>query len=92
MGIFKKMHEKRSFDSRREHQELRRMLSEAISRGFVEEIPAMSDGKIWSGEQQWFRDKETGEIYRLVAPGERSLGWWARVDPEDLVLPGETVQ
>ena len=41
MGIFKDMHEQRMFDSDWEYTELRRMLSEAISKGYVEQIPVM---------------------------------------------------
>jgi hypothetical protein len=91
MVIFKEMHEKRGFDSMREYTELRRMLSEAISNGYVEEIPVGNGGRYW-GKQQWYRDKETGEIYRLVEPGDNMRGWWDRIDPEEFVQPSPTVQ
>ena len=42
MGIFRDMHETRQFDSDWDYRELRRMLSEAISRGYVEQIPVMT--------------------------------------------------
>ena len=42
MGIFRDMHETRQFDSDWDYRELRRMLSEAISRGYVEQIPVMN--------------------------------------------------
>jgi len=36
MGIFKEMYELRRFNSDWEYRELRRMLTEAMSRGYVE--------------------------------------------------------
>jgi hypothetical protein len=91
MGIFKEMYEQRSFASDRDYWELRRMLSEAISRGYVEQIPVMKPHQ-YAPEREWFRDKETGEIYSLDAPDERIRGWWAKVDAEDLIEPGEHIQ
>jgi hypothetical protein len=91
MGVFKEMHEGRHFESFRDYAELRRTLSEAISRGCVEQIPVMKP-ILSSRDEEWFRDKETGEMYCLVAPGEQSWGWWTRIDKEDLVCPGETAQ
>jgi hypothetical protein len=41
MGIFKDMHELRVIGSPADCRELRRMLSEAISRGHVDQIPVM---------------------------------------------------
>jgi len=34
--------------------------------------------------ENWYRDKETGEIYSLVPPDFPDRGWWDRVDIEDL--------
>jgi hypothetical protein len=91
MGIFKDMHEQRSFDSDWEYRELRRMLSEAISRGYVEQVPVMKPNRFSPG-QEWFRDKETGEIYSLDKPEEKDRGLWAKLDPQDLVESGELIQ
>jgi len=91
MGIFREMYEKRVFDSAWEYRELRRMLSEAISRGHVEQVPVMKPHR-YSPRREWYRDKETGEIYSLDAPEKKSRGWWDKVDKQDLVGPGETVQ
>ena len=74
MGVFKEMHDGRHFESGWDYTELRRMLSEAISSGCVEQITVIRP--IWSSRgEEWYRDKETGEMYCLVAPGERSRGW-----------------
>ena len=91
MGVFEEMHEGRHFESVRDYTDLRRMLSEAISRGYVEQVPVIKP-ILSSRSEEWYRDKETGEMYCLVAPGEQSWGWWTRIDSEDLVHPGETIQ
>ena len=75
------MYDGRHFASVRDYTELRRKLSEAISRGYVEQISATKI--IVSSEEEWYRDKGTGELFCLVAPGEQSWGWWTRIDPED---------
>lgn len=91
MAIFKEMYEMRLFNSDWEYRELRRMLSEAISRGYVEQVPVMKPHPFVPREE-WYREKETGEIYSLVPPEEKSRGQWLQVDPGDLVKPGQTVQ
>jgi hypothetical protein len=84
------MYAGRTFESSRNYRELHRMLSEAIERGYVEQIPVIKPS--WSYREIWYRDKETGEIYALTEPGERSFGHWNRVDFQDLLKPGESVQ
>ena len=91
MGVFKEMYDGTHFESGQDYTELRRMLSQAISRGFVEQI-AVIKPILSSRNEEWYRDTETGEMYCLVPPGEKSRGWWTRIDSEDLVQPGETVQ
>jgi hypothetical protein len=39
----------------------------------------------------WYQDKETGQTYSLDPPDERP-GWWAELDPKDLLEPGEKLQ
>jgi hypothetical protein len=91
VGIFQDMYEKRRFDAEWEYRELRRMLSEAISGGYVEQIPVMKPNR-FSRTEEWYKDKETDEIYSLVRPEEKNRGQWSKVDPHDLVEPGEKVQ
>lgn len=91
MGIFKDMYEKRRFDSEWEYSQLKRMLSEAISGGYVEQIAVMKPNRFLPTEE-WYRDKETGEVYSLLGPEEQIRGHWTRVDPEDLVEPGRKTQ
>jgi hypothetical protein len=83
MGIFKDMHELRVIGSPADCRELRRMLSEAISRGYVEQIPVMKPSR-YSPNESWYRDKETGQIYSLHPFDERP-GSWTEVDPKDLI-------
>ncbi len=91
MGIFKEMYEMRLFNTDWEYRELRRMLSESISRGYVERIPVMKPHRFQPSEE-WYREKETGEIYSLVPPEVKSRGQWIKVDYEDLVGPDDKVQ
>jgi hypothetical protein len=67
MGIFKEMHDLRGVW---DYRHLRRKLSEAISRGYVEQVPVMKPNRFLPN-QEWYRDKETGRIYSLVSPDER---------------------
>jgi hypothetical protein len=90
MGILKEMHELRLFNSDWEFRELRRMLSESVSRGSVEQIPVMKPHP-WVPREEWYRDKGTGEVYSLVPPEEKDRGQWRRVDPEDLIGSDEIV-
>ena len=85
------MYEKRQFDSEWEYRELRRMLSEAIARGYVEQIAVMKPNR-FTRNQEWYRDKETGEIYSLDRPDGKIRGWWDKVDMQDLVEPNQSVQ
>lgn len=92
MGIFKEMYEQRVFTSDWEYRELRRKLSEAISGGYVEQVPVIEKPRRFSLKKEWFRDKETGEIYYLIGPDGKSRGGWDKVDPHEIVEPGERIQ
>ena len=89
MGIFKEIWEAREVGGRLHYLGMKQKLQEAISRGWVEQVPVMNPSR-FSPDEEWFRDKETGEIYRLVPPDERG-GWWDRVDPSDLIGPDEKI-
>jgi len=94
MSIFREMHPYREVGSWWNYTELRRMLSEAISRGFVEEVPVLKKHPMVR-TVNWYRDKESGEIYYLVPPDpgdERSRGCWDRVDMEELMRSDHMVQ
>lgn len=85
MGIFQQMHEGRHCESEREYRELLRMLNEAITRGYIEDLRPFKSGGI-AATEKWFRDKETGEIYSLGGdPIETRGGWWAKIDPDDFL-------
>jgi hypothetical protein len=79
MSIFEEMYPYRHFDSWRSFTELQRMLGEAITRGFVEEIPVMKTHPMIR-VVKWYRDKESGEIYSLVPPDFPACGNWEKVD------------
>jgi hypothetical protein len=75
MGIFKEMHEAREISSHLDYMGLRRKLSEAISRGYVEQVPVIKRPNRFSLKQEWYRDKETGEIYSLIGPRRKEPRW-----------------
>src|SRR5437762_13130393 len=81
VGIFQDMYDKKRFDTDWEYRELRRMLSEAISGGYIEQIPVMNPNRFLPTEE-WYRDKQTGDIYSIVGPEERMRGRWLKVDPK----------
>jgi len=89
MTIFKEICETREVGSKAAFADMKRKLAEAISRGWVEQIAVMKPHR-FSPNEEWYRDTETGEIYRLLPPDERG-GWWERVDPEDLIGPEEKI-
>ena len=69
----------RQFPSDLEYSEFRQMLSEALANGQIERVPVIKRNRSFAGEQ-WFRDRETGEIYSLIKPQERIRGRWAKLD------------
>ncbi len=88
-SIFEEMHPYRHFDSWRSFTDLQRMLREAIDRGYVEEVPVMKTHAM-RRVVNWYRDKESGDIYSLVPPDFPARGSWEKIDIEDLkrsVLP-----
>lgn len=83
MSIFEEMRPLGQFNSWREFTELQRMIVEAISLGFVEEVPVMRSKPVRQTEN-WYRDTETGIIYSLVPPEPPACGSWEQVPAEDL--------
>jgi hypothetical protein len=58
------MHEGRTIPSPRDFHELQRMLAEAITRGYVEQVPVIKPNRYVPNET-WYRDKETGRVAYL---------------------------
>ena len=96
MSIFHDMHPLHAIESNWHFRELERMLSEAIDRGFVQEIPESRRPTPTfyhvDHSERWFIDYESGDIYSLHGPGERSCGYWHPIDPEELPLPPAMLQ
>jgi hypothetical protein len=90
MTLFKEIHGTRDIGSKAEFRELKRKLSEAISRGWVERIAVLKPDR-FRPNQEWYRDTKTGEIYFLVPPEDRG-GYWDRVDPKNLIRPDDKIQ
>jgi hypothetical protein len=81
MGLFKEIHEMKVVNPGLDHSELVRRLSEAISGGYVEQIP-VTEPHPREATRSWYRDKKTGQIYSLDPP-DQLPGWWAEVSPGD---------
>jgi len=81
MGILREIHAVRVVNPGLDHNELVRMLSEAISGGYVEQIPVMKPHP-YAPNRSWYRDKTTGQIYSLDPP-DHLPGWWTEVDAGD---------
>jgi hypothetical protein len=69
------------------------MLSEAISRGFVEEVPVLKKHPM-TRTVNWYLDKESGDIFYLIPPdfGDKNLGRWDKVDIDDLLSKDRSIQ
>lgn len=81
MGVFNKLWPTGQFPSDAEYSELTESLAQAMADGQIEKVPVIKRKRYFPTEQ-WFRDKETGEIYSLIKPQERIRGQWAKVDRE----------
>jgi hypothetical protein len=81
VGISNRIYSNRQFSSDSEFSELLQTLTKALEEGRIEKIPPIKRRRYFPTEQ-WFRDKETGEIYSLIKPQERIRGRWAKVDRE----------
>jgi len=81
MGIFKEIHAVRVVNPGLDHTELLRRLSEAISCGYVEQIPVTRPHPR-APSRAWYRDKKTGQIYSLDPP-DQLPGWWTEVNSGD---------
>jgi hypothetical protein len=88
MGIFREIYELR-YVSPGGHVYIKQRLAYAIERGWVEQVPVMKPNR-FSPNEEWFRDKEAGEIYRLD-PGSERGGVWDKVYPDELAGPDEKI-
>jgi hypothetical protein len=89
MSIFREMYELRTFQSPADYADVLRMLSQAMERGWVEEVPVTIKRPV-AWDERWFREKDTGEVYLLEVPNPPSTGSWRPVEPEEL-FPGVVV-
>lgn len=91
MGNAGYLREIRGFGSEWELAEFRKVLSEAVLRGEIEQIQVFGPNpyRLW---EEWYKDKRTGEIYSLFPPEERIKGHWKKMDLGDLIQSNGTVQ
>jgi hypothetical protein len=72
--------EVRGFSSLSEFSQFVRYIEEQVSSGIAEEIPADANygrGEIFGG--RWFKNNDSGEVWRLVEPDFPFTGLWERV-------------
>jgi hypothetical protein len=85
MSIFREMHPTITVNPGHDYLELKRMLSEAIERGYVESVPVMIK-RNFANPETWYREIETGIIFALTHPEEeRVSGTWMEIEPQELI-------
>jgi len=70
-----------SFHSLGEFKRFARYIESQVNDGLAEEVnpdPNYGKGEIYGG--RWFKDNETGEVWRLVSPDIPFKGLWEPVD------------
>lgn len=83
MSIFAKMHDRDGFFSEDQYQDLLSRLAGAMQHGLVEEVPVMIKRKV-AYVENWYRDKETGDIYMLAPFNPPDRGAWRKVEMAEL--------
>jgi oxalate decarboxylase/phosphoglucose isomerase-like protein (cupin superfamily) len=80
MSVFKELHDKSAFDSAWEYENFERKLKEQIKIGSIFEIPATDPVSLLAGhEEHWYKNNDTGEVYRYVPPEFPARGIWEKV-------------
>jgi hypothetical protein len=93
-SLLSKLHSGKEFGSAEDVQRFERRLTEELERGTIERIPV---GQLLSHAtpEEWYREKQTGIVYRYVPPEFPLKGHWQRVEePErrsffEQLYPGE---
>jgi len=70
----------RGFSSVSEYECFVKYISNQTTNGFVVEIeadPRYGKGELYGG--RWFKDKESNEVWRLIAPDFPFRGLWEKV-------------
>jgi len=83
MSLFEEMHPAGYIESASSFDDLRKALSDAIAAGRIEEVPVMKKHPMIM-IINWYRDKETGEIYSLIPPDFPARGIWEKINIDDL--------
>jgi hypothetical protein len=82
-SILSRLHSGKEFGALDELQAFQQKLAAVLENGTVERIPV---GKLFSHTmpEEWYREKETGTVYRYIPPEFPLKGLWARVEnPEE---------
>ena len=83
MNVWEEIH---GFQTSGEYRRFVRYIEDQISAGYTDEVPVDPEyrrGLLYGG--RWFKDVETGEVWRLVPPDPPFRGLWEPVvyDAED---------
>jgi hypothetical protein len=82
-SILSKLHSGEQFESFDEVQEFQQRLTLELEKGTIERIPV---GKLFSyaTPEEWYREKDSGVVYRYIPPEFPLKGHWLRVkNPEE---------
>lgn len=81
MNIFEKIHDSKQFRAYHNYERTLRGLDSFIERERIEEVKALDFWDIGSHKEneRWFKEKETGIIYRLIPPDYPFCGVWENI-------------
>lgn len=79
MGVLSKIRESEKFSSYEESENFEDQIAFLISTGRIEEVSVESPEHPLL-EEHWYKDLDTGEIYRYCPPEFPSRGVWRKVN------------
>lgn len=79
ISILESLHPKRRIDSAWEEEELEKRIGELVQVGIVEEV-AVERPEHPALEEHWYRDRESGEVYRYMPASFPARGKWEKVE------------
>jgi hypothetical protein len=80
MSVFTEINELNHFGSWAQYRDVQRTLSQLMEQGFVEKIPVPTTADTPTTEH-WYREIESGIVFRCIPPDTNTPGVWESVDP-----------
>jgi hypothetical protein len=81
MSVLSEIHREGVFRDPRDYEDTVRKVADALREGTVERVVPQNLKPAY-GANEFFRDKRSGEVYRLVSP-DPPAGWWGEVTNDD---------